>query len=42
LDDNETRIRFRGRARLGVESDLSDSITAGMRLVTGNTTDLVS
>jgi hypothetical protein len=42
LDDNETRVRFRGRARFGVESDLSDSITAGMRLVTGNTTDLVS
>ena len=42
LDDDETRVRFRARARLGVESDLSDSITAGMRLVTGNTTDLVS
>jgi hypothetical protein len=42
LDDDETRIRFRGRARLGVESDLSDSVTTGMRLVTGNTTDLVS
>jgi hypothetical protein len=42
LDDNETRVRFRGRARLGVDADLSDSITAGMRLVTGNTTDLVS
>src|SRR3984957_7499763 len=42
LDDNETRIRFRGRARLGVESDLSDSITAGVRLVPGDTTDLVS
>lgn len=42
LDDNETRARFRGRARLGVESQLTDSITAGMRLVTGNTTDLVS
>jgi len=42
LDDDETRARFRGRARLGVESDLTDSITAGMRLVTGNTTDLVS
>jgi hypothetical protein len=42
LDDNEPRIRFRGRARLGVESDLSDSLTAGMRLVTGNTSDLVS
>jgi hypothetical protein len=42
LDDNETRVRFRGRARLGVESDLSDSLTAGMRVVTGNTSDLVS
>ncbi|HTB66256.1 MAG TPA: putative porin, partial [Steroidobacteraceae bacterium] len=42
LDDNETRERFRGRARLGIEGDLSDSFTAGMRLVTGNTTDLVS
>ncbi len=42
LDTTENRIRFRGRARLGVESDLSDSITAGMRLVTGNTSDLVS
>jgi hypothetical protein len=42
LDDDEPRIRFRGRARLGVESDITDSITAGMRLATGNTTDLVS
>jgi len=42
LDDDESRIRFRGRARLAVESDLSDSITAGMRVVTGNTSDLVS
>ena len=42
LDDDETRARFRGRARLGIESDLGDSFTAGMRLVTGNTTDLVS
>jgi hypothetical protein len=42
LDDDETRVRFRGRARLGVESDLSDSLTAGIRLVTGNTSDLVS
>src|SRR5271155_5345899 len=42
LDDDETRIRFRGRARLGVESDLTDSITTGVRIVTGNTTDLVS
>ena len=30
------------RARLAVESDLTDSITTGMRLVTGNTSDLVS
>jgi hypothetical protein len=42
LDTNETRIRFRGRARLGVESDISDAITTGMRIVTGNTSDLVS
>jgi hypothetical protein len=42
LDDNETRARFRGRARLGVESQITDSVTAGMRLVTGNTGDLVS
>jgi hypothetical protein len=42
LDTDETRIRFRGRARLAVQSDLSDSITAGMRIVTGNTSDLVS
>jgi hypothetical protein len=42
LDTNENRIRFRGRARLGVESDLTDSVTAGMRIVTGNTSDLVS
>jgi len=42
LDTTENRIRFRGRARLAVEADLSDSITTGMRLVTGNTSDLVS
>jgi hypothetical protein len=42
LDTDETRIRFRGRARLAVQSDLSDSLTAGMRIVTGNTSDLVS
>jgi hypothetical protein len=42
LDTTQNRIRFRGRARLGVESDLSDSITAGIRLATGNTSDLVS
>ncbi len=42
LNDNEPRIRFRGRARLGVDSDITDSITAGVRIVTGNTSDLVS
>jgi hypothetical protein len=42
LDTTEDRIRFRGRARLGLESNISDSITAGMRIVTGNTSDLVS
>jgi hypothetical protein len=42
LDTTENRIRFRGRARLAVESDLTDSITTGLRLVTGNTSDLVS
>jgi hypothetical protein len=42
LDTDESRFRFRGRARLGVESDITDSITAGLRVVTGNTSDLVS
>ena len=42
LDTDENRIRFRGRARLGVESDISDSIKAGLRITTGNTSDLVS
>ena len=36
------RVRFRGRARLAVDSDITDSITAGMRIATGNTSDLVS
>jgi hypothetical protein len=36
------RPRFRGRARLAVDSDITDSITAGMRITTGNTSDLVS
>jgi len=34
--------RFRGRVRLAVTSDITDSITAGIRLATGNTSDLVS
>jgi len=42
LQTTGDRLRFRGRAKLGIESDLSDSITAGMRVVTGNTSDLVS
>ena len=42
LDTSENRWRFRGRARLGVESALSDDVTAGVRLATGNTSDLVS
>ncbi len=36
------RARFRGKARLAVESDLTDSISAGLRIATGNTSDLVS
>jgi hypothetical protein len=36
------RARFRGRARFAVDSDITDSITAGMRIATGNTSDLVS
>jgi hypothetical protein len=42
LQDQGDRIRTRGRLHLGVESDITDSITAGARLATGNTTDLVS
>lgn len=38
----ENRARFRGRAKLAVDSDLTDSLTVGMRIVTGNTSDLVS
>ena len=36
------RARFRGRARLAVDSDITDSFTAGLRITTGNTSDLVS
>lgn len=36
------RLRFRGRARLAIDSDITDSITAGIRFATGNTSDLVS
>jgi Putative porin len=39
---NENRARFRGRARLAVTSEITDSLTAGIRLATGTTSDLVS
>jgi len=38
----EDRARFRGRARFAVDSDITDSISAGIRVATGNTSDLVS
>ena len=38
----QDRARFRGRARLAVDSDLTDSVSVGMRIATGNTSDLVS
>jgi hypothetical protein len=41
-DVNVDQVRFRGRARLGVDSSISDSVSAGFRVVTGNTSDLVS
>ena len=41
-DVNVNNARFRGRARLAVDSTISDSVTAGIRLATGNTSDLVS
>jgi hypothetical protein len=39
---SEDRARFRGRAHLGVESSITDDVTAGLRIATGNTSDLVS
>src|SRR5271156_380761 len=42
LDSTETRIRFRGRLHFAVDSDVTDSVTAGFRIATGNTSDLVS
>jgi hypothetical protein len=36
------RARFRGRARIAVDSDITDSLTAGVRIATGNTSDLVA
>jgi hypothetical protein len=42
LDVNVDQVRFRGAARLAFESDLNQHFTAGLRLSTGNTSDLVS
>ncbi len=42
LNTDENRFRFRGRARLAFTDDITDSLTAGLRLSTGNSTDLVS
>jgi hypothetical protein len=42
LDVDENRSRFRGVARLAMEGDLTNSIKAGIRVSTGNTSDLVS
>jgi len=42
FDTTVDRFRFRGAARLGFETSFSDSISAGLRLSTGNSTDLVS
>jgi hypothetical protein len=42
LDVNDNRYRFRGAARLGIATTITDSLTAGLRLSTGNTSDLVS
>jgi hypothetical protein len=39
---SEDRARFRGRVHLGVDSNITDDVTAGLRLATGNTSDLVS
>lgn len=41
-DVNVDNVRFRGKARLAVDSDITDAVTAGVRIVTGNTGDLVS
>lgn len=42
LQVDGNRVRFRGAARLGVESDITDSLQAGIRVSTGNSSDLVS
>lgn len=42
LDTTVDRARIRARARFAVDSDITNSISAGMRIATGNTSDLVS
>jgi hypothetical protein len=42
LNTTEDRVRLRGSARLAFTTNFSDSLTAGVRLATGNSTDLVS
>jgi hypothetical protein len=42
LNTTDDRIRLRGSARLAFDTSLTDSLTAGVRLATGNSTDLVS
>ncbi|MGO4683757.1 putative porin [Hyphomicrobium sp. 2TAF46] len=42
FDGNADRDRFRLRARLGMEADLSEGFTAGMRLATGSSASPVS
>jgi hypothetical protein len=42
LNTTEDRLRTRARARFGVEAQLGDGFTAGLRLATGNFRDPVS
>lgn len=42
LNSTEDRNRFRMRARLGLNADLSDGFTAGMRMATGSDSSPVS
>lgn len=42
LNTTEDRVRLRGSARIAFTTSFSDSLTTGLRLATGNSTDLVS
>ena len=42
LNVDDDRARTRGRARFAVDTDITSSISAGLRIATGNTSDLVS